>query len=253
MTGKNFSGTYTTGFTLTDPSYNPVTVTGTIDVAAGQALDGAGSIAWTITNQGIIASTDTAATGAGISLTAGGTVSNAAGALISGSTGVYASGVAATVVNYGTVGVAPGFGNAVFLKNGGFVSNASGGTLIGSGVGIEANGVTTVFNQGAIDAPAALVGVALHSSGLLSNAATGIITGTQFGAYFTSGSGTIVNAGTIGMTGTPASASDSPRVSPGCWLTNLARRSSARWTAATRSAPPPAARWNWRRVPRPGR
>jgi hypothetical protein len=201
MTGKTFSGSYSLGFTLSSAGYDPVLVTGTFDVAAGVALYGASAIAWTITNQGTIASTDTAATGAGISLTAGGTVSNETGALISGYTGVFASGAAATVVNYGTIGVAPGFGNAVFLANGGFVSNASGGTLIGSGVGIEADGITTVFNQGAIDAPNALVGVSLHKGGLLNNAATGIITGTQFGAYFTSGAGTIVNAGTIGLTG----------------------------------------------------
>jgi hypothetical protein len=59
-----------------------------------------------------------------------------------------------------------------------------------------------VFNQGAIDAPAALVGIAIHAGGYISNATSGVITGTQFGAYFTHGSGTILNAGTIGETGT---------------------------------------------------
>ena len=199
---KTYNGSYSSGITLSNSSYNPVLVTGTIEAGTGTALYGTVGTTWTITNQGTIATADTAA--AGITLASGGSVTNAASALISGYTGIFVSGAPGFVTNAGTISINAGFGDAVFLAAGGTVSNALGATIVGGGVGIETGigGTTTVFNQGAIDAPAALVGIAIHDPGYISNATSGIITGTQFGAYFTKGAGTIVNAGTIGETNT---------------------------------------------------
>jgi collagen type I/II/III/V/XI/XXIV/XXVII alpha len=197
---KEFGGSYSSGITLSNASYNPVSVTGTINVATGTALYGAVGTAWTLSNQGTILTTDT--TAAGVSLASGGVVSNAIGALIEGYTGLFASTAVAAVTNAGTISINAGFGDAVLLQAGGMVTNLSGGVIIGGGGGIETNGATTVFNQGAIDAPGALFGIAIHAGGYISNATSGVITGTQFGAYFTNGPGTIVNAGTIGETTT---------------------------------------------------
>jgi hypothetical protein len=196
---KDFSGSYSSGITLSNASYNPVSVTGTIDAATGTALYGTVGTAWTVSNQGTILTTD--ATAQGISLASGGIVSNATGALIEGYAGL-ASTALATITNAGTVSSNAGFGDAVLLHAGGIITNLSSGVIIGGQAGIETFGATTVFNQGAIDAPAALAGIAIHAGGYVSNAASGVITGTQFGAYFANGAGTIVNAGTIGETDT---------------------------------------------------
>lgn len=196
---KDFSGSYSSGITLSNASYNPVSVTGTINAATGTALYGTVGTAWTVSNQGTILTTD--ATAQGISLASGGIVSNATGALIEGYAGL-ASTALATITNAGTISGNTGFGDAVLLHAGGIITNLSSGVIIGGQAGIETFGATTVFNQGAIDAPAALAGIAIHAGGYVSNAASGVITGTQFGAYFANGAGTIVNAGTIGETDT---------------------------------------------------
>lgn len=196
---KEFGGSYSSGITLSNASYDPVSVTGTISAATGTALYGTVGTAWTVSNQGTILTADAVP---GVSLASGGVVSNATDALIEGYTGLFASNAAAMITNTGTISINAGFGDAVVLQAGGMITNLSSGVIIGGNAGVETFGATTLFNQGAIDAPAAYVGIAIHAGGYISNAASGVITGTQFGAYFHNDSGTIVNAGTIGETNT---------------------------------------------------
>ena len=75
MAGTIYSGTYTSGITLSNPAtQRPVTVTGKISHANADAIIGTDAFAWTVNNLGTIENTGT--TGSGIQLLAGGTVNN---------------------------------------------------------------------------------------------------------------------------------------------------------------------------------
>ena len=75
MAGTTYSGTYTSGITLSNPAtQRPVTVTGKISHANADAIIGTDAFAWTVNNLGTIENTGT--TGSGIQLLAGGTVNN---------------------------------------------------------------------------------------------------------------------------------------------------------------------------------
>jgi hypothetical protein len=72
---RTISNSYSSGVTLTNAGDNPVLVTATIDAVAGDGLIGASPIAWSITNQGTVETSDAAAA-AGISLASGGSIDN---------------------------------------------------------------------------------------------------------------------------------------------------------------------------------
>ena len=180
MAGTIYSGTYTTGITLSNPAtQNPATVTatGVIDVNSSSAyyaaLTGAVGTAWTLANLGTIESVGVK--GVGIRLQSGGSVVNghsgATTGLIEGSFGgIQINGAAGTVSNYGTIdgsvqlsagGIVSNLGTidgGVFLVDaGGSVTNGSSGSTAGlivgnqSGVGID-HGTATVTNFGSIKA-----------------------------------------------------------------------------------------------------
>ncbi len=133
---KTFSGSYT-DVTLTNASYNPVTVTGTI-TGTLSALEGAGPTFWTITNAGTITGSSTVST-AGVKLDAGGIVRNQAAGTISGNGGV-AIGKGGTVENAGSIGgiayavyLQAGYTNQVIFDPGAtFTGTVNGGNTIGA-------------------------------------------------------------------------------------------------------------------------
>ncbi len=111
------SGAYPTGFALTSPSQNPLTITssGSVRPAAGGAIYGNSSQAWTIGNYGTVASSDSV----GIDLVGIATVTNFAGGSIHGAgDGIEILGQGA-VYNAGSIAGA----SAVFLRSGGAVGN----------------------------------------------------------------------------------------------------------------------------------
>ena len=166
----------------------------------------------TVSNSAAI--TGTVATGVG--LYAGGTVTNAAAGVVKGGYfGIRITGVAGSVTNLGSVSSSATFLNqtgfdaaGVALSNGGIVQNGTSGIIRATWKGVEIGSVSasvggTLFNQGFIYASNsnASTGAAawIHGPGLISNAASGTITGGPFGivSYFQT---TIVNFGSIGGT-----------------------------------------------------
>ncbi len=151
MNGTTFSNSYSVGITLDNPSTElPATVTGTIDVAAGPALQGVTGTAWTVVDQGTIAST----AGLGVALAGGGTIRTTANALIAGSTaGAYIYGAPGTVTNFGTIsgsagpGVRLGAGGTVVDQVGGQITDSSAGVLISGGAG-TVNAYGTIAGTG---------------------------------------------------------------------------------------------------------
>ena len=99
---NTISGNFPSGYDLTNPGSNPVTVTGTITLGTGTlaaALQGETVAAWTVTNDGSI----TGGSGLGVDLRAGGTITNAATAWIGGAIGIAIQGTTGVLSNAGTV------------------------------------------------------------------------------------------------------------------------------------------------------
>jgi hypothetical protein len=101
----------------------------------------------------------------------------------------------------------------VALDQGGYVTNSPAGIISapgGSGVYIT-GGPGTVVNNGGITFGASHSGVILFAGGLVSNADTGTISSTssdnKHGIYIKGGTGTVINAGSIGDAGTAAAVS----------------------------------------------
>ncbi len=180
------SGSNTSRITLGSGD-NPVSVTGTINVANDGALVGPGGVGdntWTIANAGLIHSGD----GNGISLgepstlVASGIITNQTGGTISGT-------------NYG-----------IDIFGAGSVTNQSGATILGSdptsfsSVGIRLSGAPgAVVNDGLISAD--IVGVSETAGGTVINNTGGTIQAYSSGVYIAGGSGTVTNAGAISGTG----------------------------------------------------
>ena len=160
------------------------TVSSTGTIAASQTLKVAGTLA----NGGSISSTVTLS-GAG-SLSNGGIVIGAGGGVVSlpGSTG--------GVLNSGTITGTNGM-DGVYLESVGTVGNLGTAARIdGANRGVAIYGVGTVTNQGTIVASLNF-GVLLERGGTVTNGASALISGPQFGIYTERGSSLIINAGTI--------------------------------------------------------
>ncbi len=233
MSGKNYTGTYSSGITLTDSAYNPVTVAAGASITnpAGAALIGTASIYWTIgnlgaidgysagvslagtgtvVNQGTIGASQTAGNGysynsttqtfiplSGGVIMAGGGISNAVTAAIGNYFEGVAIGGAGSVTNAGSIGAGStksGFG--VVLVSGGSVSDDATGVITGGRYAILSLGshAATVANQGMISGGAG-IGVILLGGGTVNNAAGGTISG-GFAGVFSRQGGDVTNDAT---------------------------------------------------------
>lgn len=163
----------------------------------------------------------------GIRLDLGGTITNGAGALIRGGQyGIFLdhNGSAGLVSNSGTL---TGSSIAAYLGNGGYVTNASSGTISSSKIGLEFEpNAGTLRNAGHIAGSAD--GVNLTAGGNIYNNAGGIISGVI--GVSLSGTGTILNAGTIsGTTGAvlfTGTGADRLIISPGAVLSGAVQGNS---------------------------
>jgi hypothetical protein len=212
MSGHDYTGTYTTGITLTNPNYNPVTVSAgaTITNPNGAALDSTLAFDWTIGNFGLIQSTGTAA---GIALSAGGVVSNAVAGRITGyDVGVSIAGTG-TVINQGAIDATQAYGlgysyntatgitplSGGVIIGGGDITNAASATIINYFEGVAIGSSGTVVNAGSIEATSTTYGfgVLLTSGGFVSNAATGTISGLFGILALGTSAATAINRGVI--------------------------------------------------------
>ena len=216
MSGHDYTGTYTTGITLTNPNYNPVTVSAgaIITNPSGAALDSTLAFDWTIGNFGLIQSTGTAAGATGIALSAGGVVSNAGAGRITGyDVGVSIAGTG-TVFNQGAIDATQANGRGYsyntatgiitpliggVIMGGGAVTNATSATIINYFEGVAIGSSGTVVNAGSIEATSTAhgFGVLLTSSGFVSNAATGTISGLFGILALGTSAATAINQGVI--------------------------------------------------------
>jgi hypothetical protein len=189
---NNIGGTVTTLVSL-NASYNPTSI-----VAGGLLTAGlsASSIVsdWTIANGGSI-QTNTA--GFGIELASAGTVLNT-GSVAGSMTGPYSSGITRHPGGSVTMGPRYSYGNGIYLQAGGSVVNGTGGVVSGYR-GVQAIGIRTqtVSNAGMITGNAtASNGTGIFiGSGYVTNATGGTIGGHR--GIFSTGALTIANAGAI--------------------------------------------------------
>lgn len=233
MSGTTISGTSSIGITLDSSDTNPVSVTGTITVASGNALYGLGGpsdggdgplYGWTIDNSGTIGSTGgfALALGLGNYYVAQSAVTNRAGGVMSGAVGVYIRGPGSvTNISGGSI---TGTGDSAVLIGVGLGTIVNGGALLGGTFGIDEQQGGSVNNlgsgvpKGTITGTVAGIHVAgaagtVNNAGLISggsygtdeivggsitNQAGGSITGTgRIGVYIHGGVGTVVNSGVV--------------------------------------------------------
>ncbi|MGC2415687.1 MAG: hypothetical protein WA459_23690, partial [Stellaceae bacterium] len=211
MQPKTISTSITHGVTL-NAGYNyiPLYVTGTINTAAGDGVQGDNTQFWTVDNTGTIEAT----AGNGIKLLGGGAVTNGASGATSGlisgyNDGIDIQGTLGTVTNFGTI-VAGANAVGVFLEAGGIVTNGTPGATtarIASGyTGVDiANVPGTVVNFATIlgtasDGAVRLDGGVLVNGGSASTAAT-IDGDAGVAVYNAGGSLTLTNFGLITVTG----------------------------------------------------
>ncbi len=207
MTSKTISGSITHGVTLNvGYPFNPLYVTGTINTAAGDGVQGDNTQAWTIDNTGTIE----AAAGDGVNLAAGGNVTNGAGgavsALISGfADGIYIHGTLGTVANFATIIGGNNAGDAgVKLTSGGTVTNGASSAVAALIQGYDAifieakngsNYTASVTNLGTL---LGLNGVIVFDGGSVTNGAGARIAASDnLGIDITNNPGTVVNLGTV--------------------------------------------------------
>jgi hypothetical protein len=198
------TSTITHGITLaTSGAYaSPLTIaaSGAVEAGSGDAIYGANTQAWTVSNAGTITATGTSD---GIDLRLGGTVTDAStGSIASSYTGILIEGSSGTVTNFGTITGSTEDG--VELTASGSVTNGQSGSTAGLiagqyfGVYVK-GGLGTVTNFGAISAAAPVggAGVLLVAGGSVTNASTGSIEGQYTGITITGSSGTVSNLGTV--------------------------------------------------------
>lgn len=207
---RTISSSLSSQVTLSYPGDNPTTITssGTISTSSGIALyapgNGGGTNSWTIDNGGLIHAAGTGTTGIGIQLGSGtaGVTNNLVTNESTGSIYGYFTGIemhgSGTVVNRGAITAYAAYAHGVNLLAGGLVTNAATGVIVASsGDGVTIAGTTgTVTNSGTIVGATGFggYGVNLAAGGSLTNAQTGYINFVGFG---TTGTGTLINSGTI--------------------------------------------------------
>ena len=125
----------------------------------------------------------------GVSIDLGAATNESGGTITGGEAGLSLSRGPGT--NAGYIG-----GTRKGVDTGGSFANEYGGTIIGGRYGLILENGGTLTNAGSIDGQSA-VGVHLYNS-VVTNQATGTITGGTIGVYATNGAGTVVNAGSIG-------------------------------------------------------
>ena len=209
------SGATTGTLTGSNASFNHFTQ-GTVDAGASWVLAGSNTF------------------GAGVSLLVGGavtdtgTLSNAgtlngevtlSGALFTNQAGglvqnAYINGVsvasANSVANAGTISATSGY--AIYFQGNGNVSNAASGLIIGlTGIRLAGSNASVV-NFGSIDATQAFphsYAVYLRDGGTVTNGQSGATSAAITGYYgigIRGAAGTVINVGTVAVTGTPAAA-----------------------------------------------
>jgi collagen type I/II/III/V/XI/XXIV/XXVII alpha len=177
--------------------------TGVISSAEHSAIYMTGG-ASRVLNAGTIGAPGSA--GAGIIFASGGVATNLAGGTISAAdgAGVYGKYAAASLVNAGSVAGGSG-APGVALDAGGYVENAATGVITSpqhTAVYIT-GGPGTVVNSGNIENPGSgIAGVALLDGGAVHNNAGGTIASALHAGVSIAGAGTVVNAGSIGGSGT---------------------------------------------------
>ena len=202
---RTFSASYA-NITLSNPTYNPIYITGTI-TGTRSALEGTASTAWTIANSGLITG-GTSATTAGIRLDAGGLVINQAGGTISGHDAVAFYGGAGTIIDAGSIGAAvafaSGYTNTLVVNPGAlFAAKVDGGNTLGAAATSTlelASGVTagTLTGLGTQYVRFASIGVDSGAIWTLASAALGA-------GYAIYDAGTLTNQGSLGSAVTLAS------------------------------------------------
>jgi hypothetical protein len=201
VAGTTISSTYFNGVTLTQATYNPVLVTGTITVASGVALYGGGGIDWTVTNAGLIRSDDLGASGGyGVELSAGGLLTNQSGGIIDGyQGGVRIGGAAGSLTNDGLITASGTAADAVNLLAGGVVTNDLHATIAGYAAVFSGGAGVTVTNAGVLSGTS--FGVLLPGGGAVTNQSTGTIAASSASADAVQLANTVVNDGQISAAG----------------------------------------------------
>lgn len=215
MSGTIYSGTYTSGITLSNPAtQRSVTVTGTglVSNYNADAIFGTNGFAWAVTNLGTVHNAGTS--GVGIQLSNGGTVANqSAGSFIQGSAdGVLIKGAPGLATNLGTIVATGSTSRGVLLTEGGRVINgsaaATGALIQGVRHGVQLNHAAgTVTNFGTIlNTDTSFSTIKLNLGGAVTNGSAGpgspgstspLIGGGANAIYIAGGPGKVTNFGGI--------------------------------------------------------
>ncbi len=178
-----------------------ITTQGTADAVYTNTAPGS------VLNAGLITAPKTSYNAVG--LHNGGYAMNAVtGTIVSAKRGIFADGFA-TIVNAGMISTS-GASSEIVLEAGGTIINAATGTLAGptgTGIYLDGSGLEQgmLFNAGSIIGGGGTNdGVHLLVTSFVSNAASGLISGTAFGLHGTGAPDTVTNAGTIIATNTLA-------------------------------------------------
>jgi Hint domain len=211
--GATLSG-YAAGVEFFSPGASSVTNEARGVIAGGKyGVEVESTSPLTLDNAGIL--TGTASSGA--FLHGGGLVTNALGGTIQGGRYGLFSEDSTTLTNAGAVSGTASAGIAVAAAAS--ISNAASGQIIGGndGVYIGGTGYSTLTNDGLIVGSIAS-GAVLSSGGSVINDPTAMITGGTYGIRFTSGAGTVFNAGSVA--GDPGARSFGVLMQQGGYLSN---------------------------------
>jgi hypothetical protein len=176
------------------PGANYVTNAANAVIAGGGYGVNVGSTSpLTLINAGSV----TGMTSSGVLLHSGGLVDNATGGTIQGGKYGLSAQDTTTLTNAGLINGTANVG--VVIQAAASISNAASGQIIGGQDGIYTGGsvYSTITNDGYILGSTG-TGAVLNASGAVTNDATGTIVGAHYGVQVINGSGSVLNAGSIG-------------------------------------------------------